>query len=332
MSVAAPSILLADDDDVGRYVIATMLRRAGFTVRRGRRRARRGRRRSQSTPPDLAVLDVKMPGLDGFEACRRIKSDEATRHIPVLMLSATFLETEAQVEGLETGADALPDAAGRGAGAGGDDPLAAALAQPRGRGPASPPPSGAPRSTRSATPSPCWTPTGVVLRANPAFLAAFGGRRRRLAAGGARRGAARAASCSSASGRYSVRLDLVPGSQRLVVTLSDITAARQTERERAAALARERAISRTLQQTLLPERLPSDARLALHAWHLAAEQELIVGGDWYDVIETREGVWLVIGRRRRARRGRRRAGRAAAPLACASTRTRGSGSRSRCPA
>ena len=57
-------------------------------------------------PPDLAVLDVKMPGLDGFEACRRIKSNEATRHIPVLMLSATFLETEAQVEGLENGADA----------------------------------------------------------------------------------------------------------------------------------------------------------------------------------------------------------------------------------
>ncbi len=56
--------------------------------------------------PDLAVLDVKMPGLNGFEACRRIKSDDATRHIPVLMLSATFMETEAQVEGLDTGADA----------------------------------------------------------------------------------------------------------------------------------------------------------------------------------------------------------------------------------
>jgi len=92
-----------------------------------------------------------------------------------------------------------------------------------------------------------------------------------------------------------VRVDLVPGSERLVVTLSDVTAARRIERERAAALARERTISRTLQQTLLPERLPSDPRLALHAWHLAAEQELIVGGDWYDVIETRDGVWLVIG-------------------------------------
>ena len=129
---------------------------------------------------------------------------------------------------------------------------------------------------------------GSVLRANPAFLAAFGGD-----AVGSR---LEALDVGRESGElqlgertHSVRVDLVPGSQRLVVTLSDVTAARQTERERAAALARERAISRTLQQTLLPERLPSDARLALHAWHLAAEQELIVGGDWYDVIETRDG-------------------------------------------
>ena len=54
-------------------------------------------------------------------------------------------------------------------------------------------------------------------------------------------------------------------------------------------------ISHTLQQSLLPERLPSDPRLALDAWHLAAEQELIIGGDWYDVIETRGGLWLVMG-------------------------------------
>src|SRR4051812_12794185 len=102
---ARPTILLADDDDVGRYVIATMLRRAGFVVNE----VADGLQAVEAVsgePPDLAVLDVKMPGLTGFEACRRIKSDEASRHIPVLLLSATFLETEAQVEGLDTGADA----------------------------------------------------------------------------------------------------------------------------------------------------------------------------------------------------------------------------------
>src|SRR3954454_2422928 len=101
----SPTILLADDDDIGRYVVATMLRRAGFTVSE----VADGLAAVEAVladPPDLAVLDVKMPRLTGFEACRRLKSDEATRHIPVLLLSATFMETDAQVEGLENGADA----------------------------------------------------------------------------------------------------------------------------------------------------------------------------------------------------------------------------------
>jgi len=102
--VPEAEILLADDDDVGRYVIATMLRRAGFDVREvsdGEQAVAAALERV----PDLAVLDVRMPGLNGFEVCRRMKADAATRNVPVLMLSATFLETEAQVEGLETGAD-----------------------------------------------------------------------------------------------------------------------------------------------------------------------------------------------------------------------------------
>jgi serine phosphatase RsbU (regulator of sigma subunit) len=139
-----------------------------------------------------------------------------------------------------------------------------------------------------------------VRRANPAFLAVFG-----TGATGSRVDAldeARRSGELIRDGRvYSVRFDDVPyeagsaDAQRLVVTLSDVTAARRIERERAEALAAERRISHTLQQSLLPERLPSDPRLALDAWHLAAERELIVGGDWYDVIETRAGVWLVMG-------------------------------------
>ena len=99
------NVLLADDDDVGRYVIATMLRRAGFSVREVAD-GLAALEAAETEQPDIAILDVKMPGLDGFEACRRLKSNEVTRHIPVLMLSATFLETDAQVAGLETGADA----------------------------------------------------------------------------------------------------------------------------------------------------------------------------------------------------------------------------------
>ena len=98
-------ILLADDDDVGRYVIATMLRRAGFSVRETSDGAQAVEMAVQH-PPALALLDVKMPVMDGFEACRQLKSHERTRHVPVLLLSATFMDTDAQVEGLETGADA----------------------------------------------------------------------------------------------------------------------------------------------------------------------------------------------------------------------------------
>jgi len=54
--------------------------------------------------PDLIVLDVMMPKLDGYEVCRRLKKDDATKHIPILMLTAKS-EIPDKVKGLDTGAD-----------------------------------------------------------------------------------------------------------------------------------------------------------------------------------------------------------------------------------
>jgi putative two-component system response regulator len=54
-------------------------------------------------PPDLLLLDVTMPGLDGFEVCRRVKADPATRLIPVVLI--TGIGDEHKIEGIEAGAD-----------------------------------------------------------------------------------------------------------------------------------------------------------------------------------------------------------------------------------
>jgi two-component system, sensor histidine kinase len=55
--------------------------------------------------PDLITLDIHLPDTDGFEICKRLKGNPHTAHIPVLHISATFVEPEYRVRGLETGAD-----------------------------------------------------------------------------------------------------------------------------------------------------------------------------------------------------------------------------------
>src|SRR5436305_6496750 len=54
--------------------------------------------------PNLVVLDLMMPGMDGLEVCRRMRSDARTRRIPVIMLTAKAAET-GRIVGLEMGAD-----------------------------------------------------------------------------------------------------------------------------------------------------------------------------------------------------------------------------------
>ena len=96
-------ILLVDDDEPKRYAVAKTLRRAGYRVEE----AGTGREalRLVATRPNLVILDVKLPDMDGFEVCRRIKSDPATGSIPVLHISSTFVDIEDKVHGLESGAD-----------------------------------------------------------------------------------------------------------------------------------------------------------------------------------------------------------------------------------
>lgn len=100
----APTILVVDDTEPVRYATCRMLRRARFDVLE----AENGTVALEvvrATHPDLVVLDVKLPDMSGFEVCRRIKSDPATSVIPVLHLSATYVDSAAKVIGLDSGAD-----------------------------------------------------------------------------------------------------------------------------------------------------------------------------------------------------------------------------------
>ena len=57
--------------------------------------------------PDTILLDVKMPGMDGFETCRRLMSDESTKNIPVIMITALIADPQSRIQGLDVGANAF---------------------------------------------------------------------------------------------------------------------------------------------------------------------------------------------------------------------------------
>ena len=57
--------------------------------------------------PDVILLDIIMPRMDGYEVCKRLKADESTRHIPVLMITAIKTDSESRIKGLNLGADAF---------------------------------------------------------------------------------------------------------------------------------------------------------------------------------------------------------------------------------
>lgn len=97
-------ILFAEDDPSIRLVAQVALRRAGFVVTAvedGEAAVRAVRQQ----PFDLVILDGMMPKLDGLSACRRIREDEATRDLPIVILSARSQNTD-EASALAAGATA----------------------------------------------------------------------------------------------------------------------------------------------------------------------------------------------------------------------------------
>lgn len=97
-----PRILVAEDDQDIRDLIAITLQFSGFEVE-SVADGIQVLEKAQQQPFDLILLDVRMPRMTGYEACRRLREDEATQAIPIVFLSAKGQEEEIK-QGLEAGA------------------------------------------------------------------------------------------------------------------------------------------------------------------------------------------------------------------------------------
>lgn len=99
----APRILVVDDDQIIIQITARVLTAAGYEVFKAASGAE-ALQRIDETRPDLIVLDVMMPEMDGYEVCRRLRQTAATARLPIMMLTAQE-SVEEKVRGFEAGAD-----------------------------------------------------------------------------------------------------------------------------------------------------------------------------------------------------------------------------------
>ena len=100
----AKKILVVDDEPNIALSLEFLMKKAGFSVEVARD-GREALARLERDPPDLVLLDVMIPEIDGFELCERIRSRPEWRHIKVVMLTARGQESE-RSRGLALGADA----------------------------------------------------------------------------------------------------------------------------------------------------------------------------------------------------------------------------------
>ena len=101
--MSAVKITIIEDEEDIRHLVCYNLEKEGYSVS-SYESGERGLNGIKNDPPDLVLLDLMLPGIDGMEVCRRLKQDAATRDIPVIIISAKGEESDI-ITGLERGAD-----------------------------------------------------------------------------------------------------------------------------------------------------------------------------------------------------------------------------------
>ena len=95
-------ILVVDDSPTERHVLVELLTRKGYQVLTAES-GEEGIEKAKSEQPDLVLMDVVMPGLNGYQATRTLNRDDATKHIPVIVCTSKGQATD-KIWGLRQGA------------------------------------------------------------------------------------------------------------------------------------------------------------------------------------------------------------------------------------
>ncbi len=102
--MAKEKILIVEDEEDIRELVKYNLEREGYTALTAVETGEEALNAVKFSPPDLILLDLMLPGIDGLTVCRKLKNNEKTEHIPIIMLTAKSEEADVVV-GLEMGAE-----------------------------------------------------------------------------------------------------------------------------------------------------------------------------------------------------------------------------------
>src|SRR6185503_5584807 len=98
------TILNVDDNSASRYLKSRILRAAGFEVVEAAT-GESALSAAAASRPDLVLLDIRLPDINGIEVCRRLRASSATQHVPIIHISATNIAASDEASSLDAGAD-----------------------------------------------------------------------------------------------------------------------------------------------------------------------------------------------------------------------------------